>query len=85
MIDQTDFIYKQSLSIPPAIRGDVKEVVQRNAMNIRWSDADLKYIFDVYNRYLTREPENINCGGCRTKVVGKIKRIVAIWAMKEGI
>jgi hypothetical protein len=82
MIDHTNLIYQQSLSIPEAIRKDIVAVVRRNEGRIHWQQSDLQYVFDVWNRYMTREPEDIGCGGCRTKVVGKLRRIVAIWESK---
>jgi len=72
-------------SIPAEIRGDVIEVVERNAQLLAWDRQDLEYIFTVYNRYVAPkgEPESITCGGCRTKVIGKIKQYTQIWMQAE--
>ena len=85
MIDHTNLIYQQSLSIPESIRPDVVTAVRRNEDKIHWAQADLQYIFDVWNRYMTREPEDIGCSGCRTKVVGKMRRIVAVWESRGTV
>lgn len=85
MIDHTNLIYQQSLSIPESIRPDVVTAVRRNEGKIHWVQADLQYIFDVWNRYMTREPEDIGCSGCRTKVVGKMRRIVAVWESRGTV
>ena len=85
MIDNTELAYRQSLAIPSEIRADVAKVVERNKNMIRWPDADLKYLFEVWNRYMTKDPEDITCPGCRSKVVSKMRRIVGIWVLKEEI
>ena len=85
MIDHTNLIYQQSLSIPEGIRPDVVTAVRRDEGKIHWAQADLQYIFDVWNRYMTREPEDIGCSGCRTKVVGKMRRIVAVWESRGTV
>lgn len=72
-------ILTRSLSIPEEIRPDVAEVVERTRNQAQFSQPDISYLFEVYNRYLTREPENINCSGCRTKVVGWLRAAVAEW------
>lgn len=82
MIDHTELAYRQSMSIPAEIRKDLAEVIQRNASKVHWSEPDLRYVFDVWNRYMTREPEDITCPGCRAKVISKLKRIVVIWEAK---
>ena len=82
MIDHTDLVFQQSLSIPQGIRQDVADVVKRNHNVIQGPHLDMTYLFEVWNRYMTREPEDIGCAGCRSKVVGKMKRIVAIWEAK---
>jgi hypothetical protein len=79
MIDHSEMIYQQSLAIPQGIRQDVADVMKRNATAIHWPMLDISYLFEVWNRYMTREPEDIKCAGCRSKVIGKMRRIVAIW------
>jgi len=59
--------------IPDAIIPDVVEVVQRTRTQLQFNVSDLAYLFEVYNRYLTREPLDMNCGGCVTKVVGWLR------------
>lgn len=85
MIDHTELAYRQSLSIPAEIRKDVAAVIERNKMAVRWQEADIRYLFDIWNRYMTKEPEDITCPGCRSKVVSKLRRIVGIWITKGTI
>jgi hypothetical protein len=59
--------------IPDTIIPDVVEVVQRTRNQIQFNVPDLAYLFEVYNRYLTKEPLDMNCGGCRTKVIGWLR------------
>ena len=68
-------------SIPEAIRGDVIHAVERNAAALSWNRQDIEYIFEVYNRYVApkSEPEDPNCAGCRTKVIGKMRQYVQLW------
>lgn len=76
-------ILNRSLSIPEKIRPDVAEVVERTRNQIEFSHADLSYLFEVYNRYLTTEPENMNCSGCRTKVIGWLRSAVSEWKQNK--
>lgn len=74
-------ILTRSLSIPDEIRPDVANVVLRTWGQSQFKEDDLKYLFEVYNRFLAPadSPENINCGGCRTKVVGWLRTAVTEW------
>lgn len=57
----------------------IAEVVERGIERLRVSTSlngdDLKYLFEVYNKYLTYEDEDINCSGCRSKVWGKMRKL----------
>lgn len=68
-------------NIPEALRPDVITALNRNRDKLQWDYNDLRFLFEVYNRYVApaREPENINCGGCRTKVIGKLRQYAARW------
>ena len=74
-------ILNRSLSIPAEIRPDVADVVTRTWGQSQFTKEDLEYLFEVYNRYLAPadSPENIKCGGCRTKVVGWLRTAVTEW------
>lgn len=74
-------ILRRSLSIPEAIRPDVFEVVDRTRNQLTLSQPDLEYLFEVYNRYLApaNEPQDINCGGCRTRVIGWLRAAASEW------
>ena len=73
-------------SIPPEVRPDCIIALERNAMRVQWDRHDLEFIFTVYNRYVAPagEPEDMGCGGCRTKVIGKMRQYANIW-QSEGI
>lgn len=45
----------------------------------------LIYLFEVYNEYVApaHRPENMNCGECRTKVVGHLRTIVSEWKQQN--
>lgn len=65
------------LSLPDDVLPDVVEVVERTRAQIQFARPDIEYLFTVYNRYLnSREPQDINCGGCVTRVVGWLRAAV---------
>lgn len=84
MLDHTELVYNQSLSIPRLLWQDVADTLERN-QGVQFASADVIFLFEIWNRYMTKEKENINCSGCRTKVISKLKRIVAIWKDKGEI
>lgn len=68
-------------NIPLEVRPDVIEALTRNRDKINWDYQDLQFLFHVYNRYVAPagEPEDMNCGGCRTKVIGKLRMFSQRW------
>ena len=72
-------------SIPAEVRPDCIIALERNAAKLSWDRQDLEFLFTVYNRYVAPkgEPEDVNCGGCRTKVIGKMRQYANIW-QNEG-
>lgn len=74
-------ILNRSLSIPAEIRTDVANVITRTWGQSQFRPEDMKYLFEVYNRYLAPadSPERITCSGCRTKVVGWLRTAVTEW------
>lgn len=74
-------LFRTADNIPDDVRPDVITAVERNRMQLSWNPQDLAFLFEVYNRYIApaEEPENINCGGCRTKVIGKMRQYVNQW------
>lgn len=74
-------IFRRSLAIPEEIRPDVAEVVERTRNQLQFNLQDLSYIFQVYNRYLAPpdEPQDMNCGGCRMRVIGWLRTAVSEW------
>ncbi len=79
-------IYNRSLNIPESIRPDVFEVVERTRNQVQFTNADLSYLFEVYNRYLAppEDQQDMNCGGCRTRVIGWLRSAATEW-QKNGI
>lgn len=71
-------------SIPAEVRPDCITALQRNDGKITWDRRDIEFLFTVYNRYVAPkgEPEDVNCGGCRTKVIGKMRLYANIWQEK---
>ena len=68
--------------IPNEIKKDVIDVIEKVEKYIPiYPPKYLKYLFEVYNKYIapSYRPENINCGGCRAKVVSVIRTIVREW------
>jgi hypothetical protein len=79
-------MFQRASNIPDSVRADLAEVIERTAHQIEFRQPDMVYLFEVYNRYLNRpgETEDINCGGCRTKVVGKLRALVKSWKQPHG-
>lgn len=78
-------LIRKANNIPLSIRPDVVDVIDRTRNQFQFNQPDIAYIFEVYNRYIApkNEPENIDCGGCRTKVVGKMRELVTMWKENE--
>ena len=74
-------LFQSAENIPEEVRPDVVTAINRNRDRLSWDAGDLQFLFQVYNRYIApaSEPENINCGGCRTKVIGKLRQYVNAW------
>ena len=68
-------------NIPHEIRDDVRLALERNRDRINWDFQDLDYLFRIYNRFVAPigEPENVNCSGRRTKVIGKLSLFASRW------
>ena len=67
--------------IPEEQRQQVVEAVNRTYRSITPNWVDMTFLFEVWNANIapTREPENMNCRGCRSKVIGKYREIVKTW------
>jgi hypothetical protein len=72
-------------SIPAEVRPDCITALERNAQRLSWDRQDLEFLFTVYNRYVAPkgEPEDVNCAGCRTKVIGKMRQYANLWEKGE--
>jgi len=81
MTTHTHPLLRRSLGIPEEIRPDLRDVVNRTRKQFQFNQPDLAYLFEVYNRYIAppTDPEDMACGGCRTKVIGKLREMVALW------
>lgn len=74
-------LLRRAYSIPAEIREDVADVIDRTKTNIRFSDTDIRYLFNVFNRYLNNsEPQKPDCPACVTNVVSKLRLIVDLWS-----
>lgn len=65
--------------IPENERDAVKTAILNTYRNTP-THEEMTTLFRVWNTYVTPdEPQDINCGGCRTKVVGKLRNVVKLW------
>ena len=60
------------IAIPEA----VKEVVIRTMRQADFTWPDLQIMFDYWNRTYPNDRQDINCKGCRTRVVSKLRYYV---------
>ena len=68
-----------SSKIPESEREAIKLAVA-NTYRQTPSWEDMTTMFRVWNTYVSAdEPQDINCRGCRTKVVGKLRNVVQLW------
>ena len=72
-------LLRTSLKIPQHIRPDVVEVVERTSGQIQFREVDLRYLFDVYNRYMGDDPQRITCSACINRVVSRLRAVVTLW------
>lgn len=75
-----DLIYKHSLNVPEEDRPKINEIVEDPLRRI--DQNELKYLFSIWNSYLDREQQDINCRGCRAKVVSRLRKMAYIWREK---
>ena len=75
-----DLIYNHSLNVPEDDRPKVNEIVEDPLRRI--DQNELKYLFSIWNSYLDREQQDINCRGCRAKVVSRLRKMAYIWREK---
>ena len=75
-----DLIYNHSLNVPEDDRPKINEIVENPLRRI--DQNELKYLFSIWNSYLDREQQDINCRGCRAKVVSRLRKMAYIWREK---
>lgn len=75
-----DLIYNHSLNVPEDDRPKVNEIVEDPLRRI--DQNELKYLFSIWNNYLDREQQDINCRGCRAKVVSRLRKMAYLWREK---
>jgi len=75
-----DLIYNHSLNVPEEDRPKINEIVEDPLRRI--DQNELKYLFSIWNSYLDREQQDINCRGCRAKVVSRLRKMAYIWREK---
>lgn len=79
-MDINKLIINHSLNVPIEEREKIYNIAW--VVNFRTSpnEADLRYLFSIWNSYLSKgETEDINCSGCRAKVVSKLRRMSYLW------
>ena len=65
--------------IPVEEREAIKQAVA-NTYRQQPTLEDMTTMFRVWNTYVTPdEPQDMNCRGCRTRVVGKLRNVVTLW------
>lgn len=65
--------------IPVEERDAIKAAVA-NTYRQQPSLEDMTTMFRVWNTYVSPdEPQDMNCRGCRTRVVGKLRNVVKLW------
>lgn len=72
-----DLIYNHSLNVPEEDRPKINEIVEDPLRRI--DQNELKYLFSIWNSYLDREQQDINCRGCRAKVVSRLRKMAYLW------
>lgn len=58
------------------IPDEVKEVVIRTMRQADFTWPDLQVMFDYWNTNYPNDRQDINCKGCRTRVVSKLRYYV---------
>jgi hypothetical protein len=79
-MDVNKLILNHSLNVPEEERQKIYDIAW--VVNFRTSpnEADLRYLFSIWNSYLSRgDTEDINCRGCRAKVVSKLRKMSWLW------
>lgn len=66
--------------IPEQERADLIEAVNRTYLSPTLNWEDVKLIFRIWNNHVSpTEPQDMNCRGCRSKVIGKLRNVVELW------
>lgn len=76
-----DLIYRHSLNVPEDERVKITEIVADPLRRI--DQNELKYLFSIWNSYLDREQQDINCRGCRAKVVSRLRKMSMLWRERD--
>jgi len=64
-------------NLPEEIKERVVEVVERTVNQIDFAESDLNFLFDTWNTQIEpTEKQDINCRGCRTRVISKLRMYV---------
>ncbi len=73
--------------IPNSIKNDVIDVVTHVEKFLPTPPRDhVEYLFKIYNDFVNatyKDDEDINCGGCRSLVIGKLRTIVREWKQQD--
>ena len=69
-----------SSKIPENERDVVRSAIINTYRNTLTTE-EMTTLFRVWNTYVTPdELQDMNCRGCRTKVIGKLREVVKLWA-----
>lgn len=82
MISGLDLIYNHSLNVPTKERQKINDIVADPLRRI--DQNELKYLFEIWNSYLDRERQDINCRGCRAKVVSRLRKMAMLWRQRDA-
>ena len=70
---------RKFMEAPENERKVVSEIIDRTKGQIKFAYPDLQALFSFYNNHILpawEKPEDINCGACRTKVIGRLRSFV---------
>lgn len=76
-----ELIYRHSMNVPIEERPKINAIVEDPLRRI--SEMELRYLFSIWNSYLDREQQDINCRGCRAKVVSRLRKMAMLWREKD--
>lgn len=78
MLKPDEIVLFRTDAIPQEDKQKITELVSDSLRSYNY--GEMSYLFSIYNRYIfPGENLDMNCRACRSDVINKLKRIVAIW------